>query len=447
MYKRIIVGLVLASLLLASCSAAQTAAPTTAPATEAPAATEAPTTAAKPFAGVTLNMIDSPEGQTDAMIALENKCQEETGATLNVEVVPQDDVDTKMQTALSTKSSAYDIIGIDIIDLAKYDAAGWLTPLDGYIDDATKNDILPFALEGISYNGKILGLPWKSEFMVFVYNKKMLSDAGIANPPATYDELIQDSKILKEKGIVEYPIAFTWAAGYEQISSDYNMFVKSMGGQLFDDSGKPVFNTGAGVKALQMMYDMINTYKIVDPAALTLKGGGTRRDIVMGGNAAFAFLWGTPLVTMNDPANSKLAGDFEIALAPDGGAGHISLAGPMGMSISAFSQNKDAAWAMLKCIAGPEGEKSLFLADGSPFGYASDLNDSDVQAKMTAAGGAVTTEQAKYLAVRPALPYYADFSSALMDTVQKVLTNQVSVQQGLDDLAAKTLEIQAEYGK
>lgn len=448
MYKRILVGLVLASLLLASCSAAQTAEPTTAPATEVPttaAATEA--APAKPFAGVTINMVDSPEGQTDAMIALQNKCQEETGITLNVEVVPQDDVDTKMQTALAAKSPAYDIIGIDIIDLAKYDAAGWLEPLDSYIDDATKSDILPFALEGISYNGKILGLPWKSEYMVFVYNKKMLSDSGIENPPSTYDELIQDSLTLKQKGIVNYPIAFTWGAGYEQISSDYTMFVKSMGGQLFDDSGKPAFNTGAGVKALQMMYDMINTDKIVDPAALTIKGGGTRRDIVMGGNAAFVFLWGTPLVTMNDPANSKLAGEFEVALAPDGGAGHISLAGPMGMSISNFSQNKQAAWAMLKCIAGPDGEKSLFLADGSPFGYTSDLNDSEVQAKMTAAGGAVTAEQAKYLAVRPSLPYYADFSSALQDTVQKVLTNQVSVQQGLDDLAAKTLELQAEYAK
>jgi len=444
MYKRILVGLVLASLLLASCQAAQTPAATEA-ATEAPVATEA--VAAKPFEGVTLNMVDSPEGQTDAMIALEKKCMDETGITLNVEVVPQDDVDTKMQTALAAKSSAYDIIGIDIIDLAKYDAAGWLTPLDSYIDDETKADIMPFALDGISYNGKILGLPWKSEYMVFVYNKKMLEDAGIATPPATYDELIQDAKTLKEKGIVDYPIAFTWGAGYEQISSDYTMFVKAMGGELFDDSGKPVFNTGAGVKALQMMYDMINTDKIVDPAALTIKGGGTRRDIVMGGNAAFVFLWGTPLVTMNDPANSELAGNFEVALAPDGGAGHISLAGPMGMSISAFSANKDAAWAMLKCIAGPSGEKDLFLADGSPFGYTSVLNDADVQTKMTAAGGEVTAEQAKSLAVRPSLPYYADFSSALQDTVQKVLTNQVSVQQGLDDLAAKAIELQAEYAQ
>jgi multiple sugar transport system substrate-binding protein len=392
-------------------------------------------------------MLDSAEGQTDAMIALQNKCMDETGVTMNVEVVSQDDVDTKLQTALAAKSSAYDVIGIDIIDLAKYSAAGWVEPLDSYIDPATKSDILPFALEGVSYNGKILGLPWKSEFMVFVYNKKMLSDAGIANPPTTWEELVADSITLKQKGIVNYPVAMTWGAGYEQITSDYTMITKSMGGDLFDKDGKPVFNTGGGVKALQLMNDMVNKDKIVDPAALTLKGGGARRDLLLGGKAAFVFLWGNPLVYMNDPANSNLAGQFALAMAPSGGAGPISLAGPMGMSISSYSANKDATWAYLKCIAGPAGEKELFMKDGSPFGYTSDLKDPEVIAKLAESGGDVTAKQAANLAVRPSLPYYSDWSSALQDTVQKVLTGQAQVQQALDDLAAKTIQMQAEYAQ
>jgi multiple sugar transport system substrate-binding protein len=453
MYKRILVGLVLASLLLASCASAQPtatqAAATEAPATQAAtaaateAATAAATVAAKPYAGIVLNMLDSAEGQTDAMIALQNKCMDETGVTMNVEVVSQDDVDTKMQTALAAKSPAYDLIGLDVIDLAKYSAAGWVEPLDSYIDDATKSDILPFALDGISYNGHILGLPWKSEYMVFVYNKQMLADAGIANPPTTWDELVQDSVAIKAKGIVKYPIVFTWGAGYEQISSDYTMITKSLGGELFDKDGNPVFNTGAGVQALQLMNDMINKDKIVDPAALTIKGGGTRQDIMMGGNAAFGFLWGTPLVKMNDAANSKLAGQFALAMAPN----NISLAGPMGMAISAYSANKKAAWAYLKCIAGPEAEKELFLKDGSPFGYASDLKDADVQAKLAEAGGDVMAKQAENLAVRPSLPYYADFSSALQDTVQKVLTGQAEVQTALDALAAKAKDLKSQYAQ
>jgi len=457
MYNRILIGLLFASMILAACASPQGTATqavvTEAPATKSPAtevlateaatvsAPETPSVATKPYAGIVLHMLDSAEGQTDAMIALQNKCMDETGVTMNVEVTSPDDVDTKMQTALAAKSSAYDVIGLDVIDLAKYSAAGWVEPLDSYLDEATKNDMLPFALEGVSYKGHILGLPWKSEYMVFVYNKKMLADAGIANPPTTWDELVQDSLTLKEKGIVKYPIVFTWGAGYEQITSDYTMITKGLGGDLFDKYGNPVFNTGAGVQALQLMSDMINKYKIVDPAALTIKGGGTRRDIMMSGNAAFGFLWGTPLITMNDPAKSNLAGQFALALAPN----KISLAGPMGMAISAYSANKDATWAYLKCIAGPEGEKELFLKDGSPFGYKSVLNDPEVQAKLAEAGGDVMAKQAENLAVRPSLPYYAEFSSALQDTVQKVLTGQADVQAALDALVAKVKDLQSQY--
>jgi len=150
---------------------------------------------------------------------------------------------------------------------------------------------------------------------------------------------------------------------------------------------------------------------------------------------------------MNDPANSNLAGQFALAMAPSGGAGPISLAGPMGMSISAFSANKEATWAFLKCIAGPSGEKELFLKDGSPFGYTSVLNDPEVQAKLADFGGDVTAKQAENLAVRPSLPYYSDWSSALQDTVQKVLTGQAEAQQAMDDLAARTIQMQAEYAQ
>jgi multiple sugar transport system substrate-binding protein len=106
------------------------------------------------------------------------------------------------------------------------------------------------------------------------YNKKMLQDAGYDHPPRTWNELIEMSTALKQKGIVKYPMVFSWGANYEQITVDYVMLVKSLGGEIFDAQGNPVFNQGAGVEALQMMYDMMHTYEIVDPAALTLIGGG-----------------------------------------------------------------------------------------------------------------------------------------------------------------------------
>ncbi|HZQ10053.1 MAG TPA: sugar ABC transporter substrate-binding protein, partial [Anaerolineae bacterium] len=361
------------------------------------------------------------------------------------EVVPEDQVNVKLETALAAKQDAYDIFALDIINLPKYAAAGWVAPLDTYMSDQLKADVLPFAQQAAQYQGHWLGLPFKAEFMSFIYNKKMLQDAGFSGPPKTLDELIQQSVALKEKGIVQYPIAFTWGAGYEQITVDWVMFVKALGGDLFDKDGKPVFNQGAGVAALQLMNDMLNKYKIVDPAALTLKGGGTRRDIVMGGKAAFVYLWSSPLITMNDPSKSSFAGDFASALAPAGNGGPYSVAGPEALSISAYSKNKDAAWEFIQCLAGPAGEKELLLKEGDATGYKSVLNDPEVTLALQKAGGDVQAQQALFLAVRPALPYYSEWSADVQQEVQNVLTGQKTAQAALDDLAKATTDLQSKF--
>lgn len=400
-----------------------------------------------PFAGVTLTLIDNPEGQSDSMIALQNRCQEKTGVQLKVEVVPHEEVNTKLEAALAAKASTYDLFAIDIIDLAKYAAAGWVLPLNAYITPEIEADILPFARQGVVYQGQWLGLPWKAEWMSFVYNKKMLEDAGYDHAPRTWDELIEMSLALKQKGIVEYPMIFSWAAGYEQITVDYVMLVSSLGGQLFDKDGQPIFNQGEGLKALQLMYDMMNKHEIVDKAALTIRGGGTRRDMALAGQGAFVFLWGTPLLVMNDPAKSERAGQFAVALAPNGGGGPYSVAGPMGWSVTAYTRHPDAAWAFVQCLAGPEGEKFMFLNEGAPPGWKSVINDPEVAVRLKEAGGDVMAQQALFLAVRPALPYYAEWSAAIQEAVHFALTDQKTVQQALDDAVAITKELQAKYGR
>jgi ABC-type glycerol-3-phosphate transport system substrate-binding protein len=65
------------------------------------------------FTGVTLTLIDNPEGQTEAMIALQKRCEEKTGARLNVEVVPHDQVRSKLLAALVAKLPTYDLFYIE----------------------------------------------------------------------------------------------------------------------------------------------------------------------------------------------------------------------------------------------------------------------------------------------------------------------------------------------
>lgn len=420
--------------------------PAAASATPTPAAAATTPTPAKPYAGVTLTFIDNPDGQSTAMIALQNRVQERTGIKLNVEVVPQDQVFPKLQTALSAKSPAYDIFVIDVIYLAKIAAAQWAMPVTDRIPAQLKQDILPFALQAVEYKKQYWGLPWKAEFMSFIYNKRMIQEAGFSAPPKTIDDLIQVSLALKEKKIVNYPMAFTWAANYEQVTVDWVMYTAALGGKLFDDSGNPVFNQGGALDALQLMVDMLNKHEIIDPAALTIRGGGVRRDLLTGGKACFAYLWSFPLIVMNDPAKSPLAGQFDTALAPAGPGGPYSVAGPMAFAVSAFSQHKDAAWEFIMDLAGPEGHKFMFLQEGTAPGYHSVLQDPEVSQKLAQIGGPVYSQQAEYLAVRPALPYYDEWSAQVQQQIQSALVGQKTPKQALDEAVAATRELQKKYG-
>ena len=48
--------------------------------------------------------------------------------------------------------------------------------------DALQADIAGFALTDVTYNGKVYGLPYYADTISFIYNKKILADAGIAVP-------------------------------------------------------------------------------------------------------------------------------------------------------------------------------------------------------------------------------------------------------------------------
>ena len=61
----------------------------------------------------------------------------------------------------------------------------------------------------------------------------MLKQAGIAAPPKTFEELAEQAKIIKDKGIVEYPIVWSWAQA-EALICDYTSLVAAYQGTFFD---------------------------------------------------------------------------------------------------------------------------------------------------------------------------------------------------------------------
>ena len=66
---------------------------------------------------------------------------------------------------------------------------------------AWRNTFAPGALAVFALNGKNYGVPWDMGMVSWWYNKDLFAQAGIANPPTTWTELLNDVKTLKAAGI------------------------------------------------------------------------------------------------------------------------------------------------------------------------------------------------------------------------------------------------------
>src|SRR5438132_7624062 len=124
---------------------------------------------------------------------------------------------------------------------ASWVESGFLQPLDETPEiNALYADMFPYNANQMQWKGKKYGLPYYTDFDVFAYNEKMVTDAGFSAGPATLDELRKQAEAMKQKGISEFPLAIDVSQGSDQMW-DYWMYTFASGGHRLDQAGDPTF--------------------------------------------------------------------------------------------------------------------------------------------------------------------------------------------------------------
>lgn len=116
--------------------------------------------------------------------------------------------------------------------------------------------INPGTLKLGEYRGKQLGLPWTAASIGMVANAKVLKDAGVNAPPTTVDAFVESLKAIKKSNPQVVPYAMA-TKNNNSMSPDFQVWLWTFGGQLFDDKGKVLVNSPAGVKALDFMAGLV----------------------------------------------------------------------------------------------------------------------------------------------------------------------------------------------
>ncbi|HZG84311.1 ABC transporter substrate-binding protein [Paenibacillus sp.] len=340
-----------------------------------------------------------------------------------------------LETKILTSNGNLDVALIDAPWTAKFVEAGILEEVTDKLPDADRADIFEGALSAVEYGGKLYGMPWLNDTKYLFYNKEMLEQAGIAEVPATWGELLEAAKIIKEQNIVEYPIVWSWKQA-EALAVDFASITESFGGHLVTD-GQPTLNDPKNIEALEFMVQSLQD-GLSNPNSREFLEEDVRGTF-SSGKAAFALNWAYMYNLANDPNESSVAGKVGIAIDP-GTDGIVSAStnGGMGLAIPAGSGHPDEAWQFIQFLASKDFQKA-HAKDAMPI-WKSLFEDEAVIATNPDLVN-VSKEQYKYLINRPQVPWYGELSTELQVAVSKALLGNVTPEQALNDLQAKAIEM------
>lgn len=348
---------------------------------------------------------------------------------VNLEFVPYEGLHDKTVLAQGA-GNAYDVVLFDVIWPAEFAANNVLVDVTSKITDEMKAGVLPGAWTTVKYDGKFYGMPWILDTKYLFYNKEILAKAGIANPPKTWEELAADAKIIKDKGILASPIAWSWAQA-EAAICDYTTLVSAFGGDFLKD-GKPAFQSGGGLDALKYMVDSY-TSGITNPNSKEFLEEDVRK-VFENGDAAFALNWTYMYNMANDPKDSKVAGKVGVVPAPGvaGKSEASAVNGSMGLGVTTVSKHQDEAWKYVVFMTS-QATQNAYAKLSLPI-WASSYEDPAVtkgQEELIAA--AKVGLAAMY--PRPTTPKYQEISVALQQAIQEALLGQSSPEDALKTAA------------
>jgi multiple sugar transport system substrate-binding protein len=366
---------------------------------------------------------------------------------VNMEYLGYDFIHDKITTGMAANPPAYDAVMIDVIWPDEFIKAGYLLDVTDRITPEMKSGMFEASWNGVTRNGKIYGMPWLMDVKYFMYNQDMLQQAGITDPPKTWEELVDQAKTIKEKGIVEFPIIWSWNQK-EGVVCDYAVLLYGNGGSFLDADGKPAFNNDKGVEVLTWMKQTLDD-GLTNPSSVSSDENAVR-DNFMAGQSAFAVNWLFQYSDSNDASKSAIVGQAAFAPMPvfqagaDAGIQGSSVDGSSSFAIMATTPYPDQTWKFLTYLASNEVQMK-YSKEMLPV-WKTDFEGAALeQLKAATQTNPVTVPaflaQFPYANERPTVPYYNEASAALQLAIQEALTGVRSPKDALDEAAAKWVEL------
>lgn len=343
-----------------------------------------------------------------------------------------------LSTVMQAQDNSLDIFELDCTWPQTFISAGWVENLDNVFAAGELEEHFEGSASVGHYQGSQYTLPIYINTGTLFYRTDLLENYGY-DVPETWDELVEISQdIMSKEPDITSGFSSAWKP-YEGLVCSAMEFFWAYGGEVVDDDGNVLINSPENAAALQKMYDMIYTDKIVDPAINGYMWVDSRAPF-FSGNTLFIRDWPTTINGANDPEKSQVAGNVGFAPLPRGPSGqNYNTMGGWQIAVSAFSDNKEIAKLLVKHMASYEAQKIRAIENSHIPSRLAVMEDPEVLEAVPfftdlIAVGADTK-------ARPRTAYYEELSSVLQQGINSVLSNVQDIPTALSTMETQIKEI------
>lgn len=300
----------------------------------------------------------------DALTPLLSEFEERTGIVVTTENLAEQPASEKLLADLSSRSGTYDVFMTSPLSNWQYATAGWIEPLDAYLDDSdltgTEYDVDDFApgvwaagrwnlepMGGIG-EGPLWAVPINYESYVLAYRPSVLEEHGV-DVPQTYEELLAVAPLLNDPANNFYGVITRFDQFWDLPYLTFGTMLASYGGTMIDENGELGICSPESIAATEDFIQLLST------ASAPGVGTYTWYESLQGfasGQYAFSVNEADLFAPVyQDPEQSAIADDIGYAPTPLGPTGERAAgAWIWQMSMNAASQNKVAAWLFLQWV-------------------------------------------------------------------------------------------------
>lgn len=359
-----------------------------------------------------------------------------------------DSVSVEAQVNPTTSSGAYqsaiaqisagnapEVIGLDVVQIAKFAELGALRDIGSFASDLDYRDDIfePLREDFVTYDGTTYALPFWIDLSMYYYNKAHFEEAGLdpENPPTTWDAYLEANEQLGTSGRMGTASSF---GGFFYFPTAW-----ANGANLFNDDGTEcVINSSEAADALDFWVQLNQSDYTSD---LVSTGWQTAHDMFVSGDASMVTSGGYALGYVNEQRPEMIEnGNLGVAMlpSPDSNTDRTSFLGGNSIVITKQAAEDEstlnAAEEFLRWTNTEPGmqttiDNGYFPARSAGFELPTAQERADLFAPFQTALSQGTAP--------PINPNFREVSTALFSGMEPALNGQTSSQEALDNVVER----------